>query len=561
MTMKLPHSTTVSASQSATRLARFMVMTSLAPLLLTTGGCDSEGPTQTLSVEPVVQSANLNSRPDLTTATLHDLQQSMLVDGLTSEALVRHYLERIDKLDRNGPQLRAVISLNPDALQYAKASDQRRRQGATLGNLDGIPVLVKDNIETADPIATTAGSTALLNNISTVDSPIIAKLRQQGAVILGKTNLSQWANFRSDFSVSGWSSVGGQVKNPHVLDRSPCGSSSGSGVAVAAGLATLAIGTETNGSIICPSNVNGVVGFKPTLGLLPQAGIVPIAPSQDTAGPMARTVVGAAQLLDAMAGTTDYSNALTDDTDLSDITVAVLRFAQGDHPEIIARFDRALAILATAGATLVEVDEFAPTDKNLSSHELLVLETEFKTSVNNYLATTPATVASRSLSDLITFNNAHARTELPLFGQEQFIAANHQAGMDEGAYLLALAAIKAATGSEGIDTLLKQAKADILVAPSGPISPPRDAVNGDVWPSWVGVGYLPAIAGYPHLSVPMGTVKGIPLGLSFIASANEDSRLLRVGNIWQRLHGPAPTPTYLSSANDESTIKSANEPQ
>ena len=549
------------ATKRSTTSSQLLRPCLLASLLVALAACEGgEPPGESGQAKPAAAAeavpgqalwGSVGIATELTTVTVPELVEQLAQGTLTAAELTQGYLARIDHIDRSGPTLRAVIAVNPDAVNQALASDERRAKGQSLGTLDGIPVLVKDNIETADPMPTTAGSLALENNITRRDSPLVAKLRAQGAVILGKTNLSQWANFRSDFSVSGWSSVGGQVKNPHILDRSPCGSSSGSGVAVAAGLAALAIGTETNGSIICPSNVNGIVGFKPTLGLLSQDRIIPISPSQDTAGPMARSVEGAALLLDAMLGESGrFSSELATAKPIENLTVAVMRFAQGDHPQIIERFNAAIDIFQRAGARVVEVNEFQPTDRNLRRHETEVLQTEFKTSLNAYLASTPDTVLVRNLEQLIDFNEAHADSELAVFGQDIFLAAQQQLGLDDPDYQQALAAIKSATGPSGIDQLLKDAGADILVAPSGPIAPPRDPINGDVWPSWVGIGYMAAIAGYPHLSIPMGTIKGIPIGLSIIGRAHDDKKLLEVGHQWQGLYGPVPTPEYLTTAHE-----------
>jgi len=485
----------------------------------------------------------------LSTLTAAELIKGLEKGELHSHAVTSGYLKRISELNRSGPALRAIIATNPKALAQASASDARRARGLSLGPLDGIPILIKDNIETSDPIATTAGSLALMHHVTGQDSPLVAALRKQGAVILGKTNLSQWANFRSSFSVSGWSSIGGQTKNPHVLDRSPCGSSSGSGVAVAAGLATLAIGTETNGSIICPANVNGVVGFKPTLGLISQKGIIPISPSQDTAGPMAKTVFGAALLMDGMVGASgQFTSHLTSTPRLPNTTVAVMRFSQGSHPAIIERFNTALGLLEEAGATLVEVHSFKLADPSLGANETLVLQTEFKATLNTYLSETPGMTHVRNLKQLIEFNDANAGQELALFGQDIFKAAQQRAGLNNEDYNRALRALKEATGSQGIDRLLAETGADVLVAPSGPIAPPRDSINGDVWPAWVGIGHMAAIAGYPHLSVPMGTVKDVPIGLSFISGKNQDATVLAIGHQWQQLFGGVPEPRYLPSA-------------
>ena len=489
--------------------------------------------------------------------TLPELVDALAAGEVTSEQLTQVYLDRIAEVDRAGPRLQSIITLNPNALPLARASDQRRAVGETLGPLDGIPLLLKDNIESLDPMPTTAGSLALKDNITGRDSPLVAGLRADGAIILGKTNLSQWANFRDNDSVSGWSSVGGQVHNPHMLDRSPCGSSSGSGAAVAASLAAGAVGTETNGSIICPSNVNGIVGFKPTVGLISQEGIVPISPSQDTAGPMARTVRGAALMLNAMdPGTEDYTLALSPDA-LKGMRIGVLRFAEGSNPDIKAHFDAALAVMEAQGAALVDINDFEPAAENFWSSTLPLLEFEFKDSLNKYLATIPDTVTTRTLRELIAFNAAHADEELALFGQSLFEESEARGPLTDPAYLGAKAAVRFSTREQGIDRLLADYDVNLLVSPSGPIAPRIDPVNGDVWPEWAGAGWLPADAGYPHLTVPMGDVHGIPLGISFVGSAGDDAAIIAYGYAYEQATHLRPDPHYLQTAEDRPEIAAA----
>ena len=489
--------------------------------------------------------------------TLPEIMGALADGTITSEALTQAYLDRIALVDRTGPRLQAVISLNPNAIPLARASDKRRADGATLGPLDGVPILLKDNIESLDPMPTTAGSLALKDNITGRDSPLVAGLRAEGAIVLGKTNLSQWANFRDSHSVSGWSSVGGQVHNPHMLDRSPCGSSSGSGVAVAASLAAGAVGTETNGSIICPSNVNGIVGFKPTVGLIPQEGIVPISPSQDTAGPMAKTVRGAALMLNAMdPGSTDYTVSLSPDA-LKGMRIGVMRFAEGSNPDIRKRFDAALAAMAAQGATLVDIDTFKPAAENFWDSTLPLLEYEFRDSISAYLATTPETVTTRTLRELIAFNTAHADEELALFGQSLFEESEARGPLTDAAYLGAKAAVRFSTREQGIDRLLTEYDVNFLVSPSGPVAPRIDPVNGDVWPDWAGAGWLPADAGYPHLTVPMGDVHGIPVGVSFIGSAGDDAAILAYGYAYEQATQLRPDPHYLQTADDRPEIAAA----
>ncbi|HEX6203504.1 MAG TPA: amidase [Thermoanaerobaculia bacterium] len=476
----------------------------------------------------------------------------------TSEALVTGYLARIEAIDRSGPTLRSVLAVNPKALEAARASDARRRAGEALGPLDGVPILLKDNIESADPLATTAGALVLAENVTGRDAPLVAGLRAAGAIVLGKTNLSQWANFRSESSISGWSALGGQVRNPHILDRSPCGSSSGSGVAVAASLAAGAVGTETNGSISCPATVNGVVGFKPTVGLVSQERIVPISSSQDTAGPMTKTVEGAAMMLTAMAtgeAKTDYVAAL-DAAALDGARIGVARFAQGSNPDIIARFDQALDDLRAAGAVLVEIEEHETPD-DFWGHARTVLRYEFKATLNEYLAAAAPAVTARDLAAVIAFNQAHADAELALFGQDIFEASAKLGGLDAEEYRTARDAVLAATRAGGLDELLADHELAAIVSPSGPLAPPVDPINGDVWPEWAGAGWMAAIAGYPHLSVPMGTVDGLPIGLSFLGGKDSDARLLALGHAYEQRTRRRVEPAYLPTAEARPEIGAA----
>jgi amidase len=491
-----------------------------------------------------------------TAKTLPELSNALKAGEVTSAELTQAYLDRIAIIDRAGPRLQAILAVNPNALDQAKASDERRARGQELGPLDGIPILLKDNIETLDNMPTTAGSLALAQNISGKDSPLVAGLRAQGAVILGKTNLSQWANFRSNQSLSGWSSVGGQVRNPHMLDRNPCGSSSGTGAAIAASFAAGGVGTETNGSIICPSNVNGLVGFKPTVGVIPQDGIVPISPSQDTAGPMTRTVRGAAMMMNAMSmGETDYVAGLSESA-LLGVRLGVLRNAQGSNPDVIAAFETALKTLEAQGAELVDITEFDMPD-DFWANSLLVLEYEFKHSLNAYLAAAPSGVATRSLSDVIAFNIANESEELSLFGQDLFEASDALGPLTDEAYIKARDAVQSATRENGIDKLLAAHNVSALVSPSGPVSPRIDPVNGDVWPEWAGAGWAAAIAGYPHLTVPMGDVHGIPIGLSIMAGKDTDAAVLAYGYAYEQATFKRVDPQYLLTAEDRPEIGAA----
>lgn len=490
--------------------------------------------------------------------SLPEIAEGLQTGQVTSVDLVLAYQARIETIDRSGPTLQSVLALNPSALDDAMDSDERRQLGKGWGPLDGVPILLKDNIESLDPVATTAGALALKDNVTGRDSPLVAGLRAQGAIILGKTNLSQWANFRSNESLSGWSALGGQVRNPHMLDRNPCGSSSGSGAAAAASLAAGTVGTETNGSVICPSNVNGIVGFKPTVGLVPQQYIIPISHSQDTAGPMTKTVKGAAMMLTAMAGdqATDFAAAL-DAGSLAGKRVGVMRFAQGSNADIQARFDAALAVLEAQGAELVEIEAFALDAENFWGDALSVLEYEFKHNLDAYLATTPEQVTTRSLADLIAFNQAHAEIELALFDQDLFDASQAKGPLSEEAYLTALATIQAATREKGIDKLLAEHAVAMLVSPSGPVSPRVDPVNGDTWPAWAGAGYLAAIAGYPHITVPMGDVHGVPIGFSIMGAKGADADLLSWGYAYEQASQMRVEPQYLPSAEARAEIAAA----
>ncbi|MCR9222550.1 MAG: amidase [Hyphomonas sp.] len=504
--------------------------------------------------------AETNLQPDGWIAkSLPEIADGLQAGQVRSVDLVLAYQTRIEQIDQNGPTLQSVLALNPTALDDARDSDERRMLGKGWGPLDGVPILLKDNIESLDPVATTAGALALKDNITGRDSPLVAGLRAQGAIILGKTNLSQWANFRSNESLSGWSALGGQVRNPHMLDRNPCGSSSGSGAAAAASLAAGAVGTETNGSIICPSNVNGVVGFKPTVGVVPQQYIIPISHSQDTAGPMTKTVKGAAMMLTAMAGmdaSIDYAAGL-DTASLSGKRVGVMRFAQGSNVDIHARFDVALAVLEAQGAELVEIDTFDPDAEDFWGDALSVLEYEFRHTLNAYLADTPDNVSTRSLAELIAFNEANADIELALFDQDLLESSEAKGPLTDEAYLNALAAVQSATREKGIDKLLAEHSVDMLVSPSGPVSPRVDPINGDTWPSWAGAGYLAAIAGYPHITVPMGDVHAVPVGFSIMGAKDADAEILSWGYAYEQASQMRVEPQYLANAEARPEIAAA----
>ena len=476
----------------------------------------------------------------------------------SAESVTRAALQRIRQVD---PHLRSVLAVDPTAIDQARRIDAQ----GWRGQLSGMPVLLKDNIEAAGPLPTTAGSLALANNVTNRDAPLVARLRAAGAVILGKTNLSEWANIRSDNSISGWSAIGGQTRNPYALDRNACGSSSGSGAAVAAGLVRMAVGTETDGSVTCPASINGIVGLKPTVGLVSRTHVVPISSSQDTPGPMTLTVREAAMMLTAMAGSdpadpatresdrrkTDFAARL-DPVSLRGKRIGVMRFASGFGTDEV--FARALGVLRAQGATLVEIKQFD--DKDIGENEFAVLLTELKATLSDYLKSSPAPIPVRSLADVIAFNKAHAAQEMPLFAQETFEKAQATKGLSDAAYKKARATSLRAAGPNGIDRMLKAHNLDALVGPTMPPAWKIDAVNGDQI-SGGGAGSLAAVAGYPHLTVPMGLVKGLPVGLSFIGPKWSDGLMLSLGYAYEQARGAFPGPRYLRSIEESPEIAPA----
>ncbi len=504
-------------------------------------------------IASLIMISRAGAADDWTSKSLSELRDALERGEVSSVELVEAYLVRIESIDRQGPTLRSVLTINPNALDQARVLDAQRKQRRHRGSLHGIPILLKDNIESKDPMPTTAGSLALSTNVTNRDAPIVANLRAEGAVILGKTNLSEWANFRSFRSTSGWSALGGLTKNPHVLDRSACGSSSGSAVAVAAGLAAGAVGTETDGSIVCPAAMNGVVGVKPTLGLLSGQHIVPIAHSQDTAGPMAATVMDAALLLSVLAGKdpactkagcrkVDYAASLRQ-ASLDGKRIGVLR--AGRMPQLDALYEQALGHLRGAGATLIEVQ--LPDKTRIDEAEEIVLFTEFKTDLNAYLASTPSTVMTRTLAQVIDFNRAQPR-ELALFGQETFERAAASPGLDDVRYLNALADSKRLAGAEGIDRVLAAHRLDLLVAPTtGPVWR-VDIVNGDHYTGSFST--LPAVSGYPHVTVPMGAFRHLPVGLSFIGGRWSDALLLQSAYVFEKRANARVRPQFLETIDD-----------
>ena len=494
---------------------------------------------------------------DVVGKNITQLAEAQSHGRVTSLQLVDAYLARIARLDRAGPALHSVLAINPQARAQAQALDRERLAGKVRSPLHGIPLLIKDNIETADPMPTTAGSLALAGNLGGRDAPLIARLRAAGAVILGKTNLSEWANIRSSVSVSGWSAVGGQTLNPYALDRNSCGSSSGSAAAVAASLAAAAVGTETDGSITCPASMNGLVGIKPTVGLVSRTYVVPISHSQDTPGPIAHTVADAALLLGVMAGTEPLDQATrTADlhkqdfvdfpkgTGLSGARIGVLRIDNA-LPAAKRLFDTTVKRLADAGATMIDVQAPAGADQ-LASMELTVMLTELKADLDVYLASTPAGVSARSLAGVIDFNRQHAAEEMPLFEQDLFERAQATGGLQDAQYLKALEGSRLTAGHDGLDKILSSQQLQALIAPTMGPAFLIDPINGDAI-NWSGPGNLPAIAGYPHLTLPLGLIKGLPVGVSVIGPAWSDAMLLELGADIEHLVGQVAPPTFARS--------------
>jgi amidase len=489
-------------------------------------------------------------------ATIADLQAGMAAGRMTARSITQQYLNRITELDRKGPTLRHVLETNPDALSIADSLDRERKAGKVRGPLHGIPILLKDNIDTADRMTTTAGSWALAGSIPLQDAFIAAKLRAAGAILLGKTNLSEWANFRSSHSSSGWSGRGGQAKNPYVLDRNPCGSSSGSGGAVSANLSALAIGTETDGSVVCPSSANGVVGIKPTLGLVSRAGIIPIAHSQDTAGPMARTVRDAAILLGVIAGVdprdsatsassgrgqADYTQFL-DAGGLRGARIGVVRKHFGFNDAVDALMTSAIDVMKQQGAVIVDPVEIV-TEGKFDDSEFDVLLYEFKADLNTYLAGLGPKAPVRTLQDIIAYNDAHKDQEMPFFGQDIMIKAQAKGPLTEKAYLDALANDQKLSREQGIDAAMDKNKLDALITPTGGPAWITDLITGDHF----GGGYstASAVAGYPHITVPAGFTHNLPVGMSFFGRAYSEAVLVKIAYAYEQATKHRKAPTFI----------------
>ncbi|MFV8371924.1 amidase [Flavobacterium sp. LB2P74] len=480
---------------------------------------------------------------ELDEETIGGLREKLASGKYTSEQLVQLYLKRINAIDKNGPQLNSVIEINPDAVAIAVVMDKEMKAGKSRGPLHGIPVLIKDNIDTADKMQTTAGSLAMVGNIASKDAFVVKKLREAGAIIIGKTNLSEWANFRSTQSCSGWSSRGGQTKNPYILDHNPCGSSAGSGTAVSANLCVVAVGTETDGSIVCPASVNGIVGIKPTVGLVSRSGIIPISKTQDTAGPMARTVTDAAILLGVMAAV-DQDDAVTleskgkaqkDYTTFLDVNalkgkrIGVEKKPQGNNKYINTLLDDAVDLLKKQGAVIIEID-YLDKINALGQAEFEVLQYEFKDGLNNYLATANAKV--KNLKEVIDFNRSNEDKAMPYFRQETLESSNLKKGLDDKKYTEALTV--SFEGSKGIlDRVFKENKLDAICGITMGPACSIDVIYGDRWGGY-SLTSPAAASGYPHITVPNGMVYDLPVGLSFFGIPYTEGELIGLGYAYEQ---------------------------
>ena len=497
---------------------------------------------------------------DLEEATLASLQEGMKSGKYTARSLTEKYLARIDALDKRGPAVKSVIELNPDALSIADALDRERKAKGPRGPLHGIPVLIKDNLATGDRMMTTAGSLALLGSIAPQDSTVARKLREAGAVILGKTNLSEWANIRSEHSSSGWSARGGQTRNPYVLDRNPCGSSSGSGAAVSANFCAVAIGTETDGSIVCPSNANGTVGIKPTVGLVSRAGIIPISHTQDTAGPMTRTVADAAALLTVIAGfdPSDEATAPMRDKKLEDYTlsldpnglrgarIGVVRKHFGFSDAVDGLMKDALELMQKQGATLVDPVEIDSLGK-FDDAETQVLLYELKADLNAYLEKWAPKAQVKTLKDIIAFNEQNRAKEMPYFGQDMFLKSEAKGPLSDKDYREALDKCRKLARTDGIDAVMDKHKLDALVAPTGGPAWLTDLVDGDHFGG--GSSSLAAVAGYPDIAVPAGFVFGLPVCISFYGRAWSEPTLIKIAYAYEQASRHRKPPRFLPSAD------------
>jgi amidase len=530
-------------------------LTGVSLTALAVVGCNSPGGSRSTDTAAAPAAVAAPTEFALNEATIDVLQQKMQQGIYTSRSITELYLKRIEQIDKAGPGLHAVIEVNPDALAIADQLDKERKAGSLRGPMHGIPVLVKDNIDTGDKMMTTAGSLALVGHRAAQDAFIIAQLRKAGAVLLGKTNLSEWANFRSTRSTSGWSSRGRQTRCPYILDRNPSGSSAGSGSGASANLCTVAIGTETDGSVVSPSSVNGLVGIKPTVGLLSRSGIIPISATQDTAGPMARTVRDAAILLGALTGVDDkdpvtkgsaghvpgdYTKFL-DLRGLSGKRIGIEKSYLKGHEGVVALYNAAIATLKGQGATVVEV-ELMKDINPLGKDEFIVLQYEFKNGLNRYLAGVSDAGLPKSLADVIAFNKQHADTAMPYFQQETLETSQAVGGLDSKEYK---AALRRSTSARGyIDRLMKEHQLDAVCSPTNGLACCIDLIDGD-YDTGFSFSSPAAMAGYPHITVPMGTVHGLPVGFSFIAGPYNEPTLLGMAYCFEQATMKRVAPSFV----------------
>lgn len=526
------------------QISIFLILTSI--LLITCSNIN------TIEMTELKQTEN---KPDFSIEEINipEIQKGYLEGKFTVTEIVQAYLNRIEAMDKNGVELNAVLEINYDALEIAKRLDEQMKTNKTKGALFGIPVLLKDNIDTKDKMPTTAGSKALAGSMPLQDSWVVAKLREADAVILGKTNLSEWANFRSKVSSSGWSGLGGQTKNPYKLDRNPCGSSSGSGVAVAASLSTIAIGTETNGSIVCPSNNNGVVGLKPTVGLISRRGIIPISFTQDSAGPMGRTVEDVAICLGALTGVdqSDAKSVASENHFLKDYTPHLIKEGLQDkrigiykpfadfHPKVNPIFQQAIEDMKAAGAELIEIEKVMPEKVYEESYQVMLYE--FKDGLHKYLVSLGDDAPIKNIEELIAFNK-NDETE-SLFDQKILMEAAEKGGLDSEDYQNKLAKMQTNTQKEGMDKVMQENKLDAFIAPTNSPAWKTDLTNGDLYMG--GSSSLSAMAGYPIISVPMGMVDGLPVGMSIWGKAWSESTLIEIAYAYEQLTQHRKAPQYL----------------
>jgi len=511
-------------------------------LVATLSGCVKKGATYE------------NPAPYLEEITISQLQKGYLDGSLTIEKVVKDYLLRIEKIDKSGPSLNSVIVVNPDAIEIARALDKELAEGKVRGPMHGIPVILKDNIDTYDKMATTAGATVLKNSFAPKDSRVAKMLRDAGAVIIAKSNLSEWANFRADFSSSGWSGVGGQTKNPYFLDRNPCGSSSGSGVSVSANLCAVAIGTETNGSIVCPSNNNGIVGIKPTVGLISRSGIIPISFTQDTPGPMGRYVEDVAITLGVLTGTdsTDSKTLVPDAKFYSDYTqflkadglkgkrIGHIKNVSGYHHRVDSLMEEAVKSINEAGAEVIEIEFPLPAGTGAASFQVLLFE--FKDGLNKYFASLGDKAPVKSLAELIEFNKKDS-VELRYFDQQLLFTANEKGSLESAEYKQMLERMQRLTREEGIDKVMNENRLDALIAPTGSPAWKTDLTNGDKFMG--GSSSYAAISGYPAVTLPMGFIDGLPVGISFFGRGWSEPVLIECAYSFEKATSHRKKPTYI----------------